>query len=83
MPEGLTVERRTLEDVFLDLTGTGAARMTALADRSFSPRRAPRRCARMVAAQASLEIRMVLRNGEQLLLTLVIPSDPRGLGASS
>ena len=28
---------------------------------------------RMLAAQAGLEVRMVLRNGEQLLLTLVIP----------
>lgn len=28
---------------------------------------------RMVAAQAGLEVRLVLRNGEQLLLTLVIP----------
>jgi ABC-2 type transport system permease protein len=29
---------------------------------------------RMVVAQAGLEIRMVLRNGEQLLLTIVIPT---------
>src|SRR6185437_2656678 len=28
---------------------------------------------RMVAAQAGLELRMLLRNGEQLLLTLIIP----------
>ena len=28
---------------------------------------------RMVLSQAGLEVRMVLRNGEQLLLTIVIP----------
>lgn len=35
------------------------------------PGAAPR--ARMLAAQSALEVRMVLRNGEQLLITLVIP----------
>jgi len=35
------------------------------------PGSAPR--ARMVAAQAGLELRILLRNGEQLLLTLIIP----------
>jgi len=36
-----------------------------------SPGAAPLR--RMIAAQATLETRTLLRNGEQLLLTLVIP----------
>ena len=35
------------------------------------PGSAPR--ARMIAAQAGLELRILLRNGEQLLLTLIIP----------
>ena len=39
--------------------------------RSLRPGAAPLR--RMVAAQAGLETRTLLRNGEQLLLTLVIP----------
>lgn len=30
--------------------------------------------ARMIVAQAALETRMLLRNGEQLLLTVIIPS---------
>ena len=31
------------------------------------------RCARMVRAQARMEARLMLRNGEQLLLAVVIP----------
>lgn len=40
---------------------------------SFAPRPGAAPLARMVRAQAGLELRLLLRNGEQLLLTLVIP----------
>lgn len=40
---------------------------------TFTPRAGAAPLPRMLAAQAALELRMVLRNGEQLLLTLVIP----------
>lgn len=40
---------------------------------TFTPRPGAASLPRMVAAQTSLELRMVLRNGEQLLITLVIP----------
>lgn len=40
---------------------------------TFTPRPGAAPLTRMVTAQAGLEVRMVLRNGEQLLLTLVIP----------
>src|SRR6201996_9788676 len=43
----------------------------AAADFTPAPGAAPLR--RMIAAQATLETRTLLRNGEQLLLTLVIP----------
>ncbi len=39
----------------------------------FAPRPAAAPLPRMIGAQAALETRMILRNGEQLLLTLVIP----------
>ncbi|MGZ4593460.1 MAG: ABC transporter permease [Actinomycetes bacterium] len=39
----------------------------------FAPARAAAALPRMVRAQAGLELRMILRNGEQLLLTIVIP----------
>lgn len=42
-------------------------------DTSFVPRPAPASVASMVAAQARLETVLLLRNGEQVLLTLVIP----------
>ena len=45
--------------------------MSAPATYAPSPGAAPLR--RMLRAQTGLEIRMVLRNGEQLLLTIVIP----------
>ncbi|MFC8761914.1 ABC transporter permease [Streptomyces sp. NPDC057193] len=41
---------------------------------TFSPRPGPAPVGRMIAAQAALETRMLLRNGEQLLLTVIIPS---------
>ena len=40
---------------------------------ALSPRPGAAPVARMVAAQASLELRLLLRNGEQLLLAVVIP----------
>ncbi|MFE9741857.1 ABC transporter permease [Streptomyces sp. NPDC006477] len=41
---------------------------------TFSPRPGAAPVGRMIAAQAALETRMLLRNGEQLLLTVIIPS---------
>jgi ABC-2 type transport system permease protein len=46
--------------------------MTATGTYSPQPGAAP--LGRMIAAQAALETRMLLRNGEQLLLTVVIPT---------
>ena len=40
---------------------------------SFTPRPGAAALPRMVLTQAGLEVRMILRNGEQLLLTVVIP----------
>jgi ABC-2 type transport system permease protein len=40
---------------------------------SFAPRPGAAALPRMVLTQAGLEVRMILRNGEQLLLTVVIP----------
>jgi ABC-2 type transport system permease protein len=51
------------------MTATGPVPAASLAP---SPGGAP--LGRMVRAQAALETRMLLRNGEQLLLTVVIPS---------
>ena len=44
------------------------------ATRVFLPRPGAAPLLRMIRAQAALETRMLLRNGEQLLLTVVIPS---------
>ncbi|PGH50977.1 ABC transporter [Streptomyces sp. Ru87] len=41
---------------------------------TFVPRPGPAPLGRMIAAQTALETRMLLRNGEQLLLTVVIPA---------
>lgn len=41
---------------------------------TFAPKPGAAPLPRMIAAQAALEIRMLLRNGEQLLLTVVIPT---------
>ncbi|GAU68405.1 putative ABC transporter permease protein [Streptomyces sp. NBRC 110611] len=46
------------------VTGTGA----------FAPRPGAAPLPRMIRAQAALETRMLLRNGEQLLLTVIIPT---------
>ena len=50
---------------------TSAQKVTAAAMFAPAPGAAPLR--RMIAAQARLETRTLLRNGEQLLLTLIIP----------
>ncbi|WP_031081961.1 ABC transporter permease [Streptomyces sp. NRRL WC-3549] len=41
---------------------------------TYTPRPGAAPLGRMIAAQATLETRMLLRNGEQLLLTVIIPS---------
>ncbi|MFB6835847.1 ABC transporter permease [Streptomyces sp. NPDC056361] len=41
---------------------------------TYSPRPGAAPVGRMIAAQTALETRMLLRNGEQLLLTVIIPS---------
>ncbi|MFD8379467.1 ABC transporter permease [Streptomyces sp. NPDC059679] len=41
---------------------------------TFTPQPGPAPLPRMIRAQATLETRMLLRNGEQLLLTVIIPS---------
>lgn len=41
---------------------------------TFTPRPGPGRPGRMLAAQAGTELRLALRNGEQVLLTLLIPA---------
>ena len=40
---------------------------------TYAPRPGAAALPRMLRAQTGLEVRMVLRNGEQLLLTVVIP----------
>jgi ABC-2 type transport system permease protein len=40
---------------------------------TFTPRPGAAPLPRMITAQAGLELRMLMRNGEQVLLTLVIP----------
>ncbi|NBE53849.1 ABC transporter permease [Streptomyces boluensis] len=46
----------------------------ATASGTYTPKPGAAPVGRMIAAQAALETRMLLRNGEQLLLTVVIPS---------
>lgn len=48
--------------------------MTTPAAGTYAPRPGAAPLSRMIAAQAVLETRMLLRNGEQLLLTVVIPT---------
>ncbi|MEV7995615.1 ABC transporter permease [Streptomyces sp. NPDC086077] len=49
--------------------------MTAAAENgTYAPRPGAAPLLRMIAAQAALETRMLLRNGEQLLLTVIIPT---------
>ncbi|MET8503898.1 ABC transporter permease [Streptomyces sp. NPDC004787] len=47
---------------------------TATGTGTYAPRPGAAPVGRMIAAQAALETRMLLRNGEQLLLTVIIPS---------
>jgi ABC-2 type transport system permease protein len=47
--------------------------MTTTGERVFAPRPGGAPLPRMLAAQTGLELRLLLRNGEQLLLALVIP----------
>ncbi|MFE4669065.1 ABC transporter permease [Streptomyces sp. NPDC056716] len=53
-------------------TGTGAG--TGTGSGAYAPRPGAAPLPRMIAAQAVLETRMLLRNGEQLLLTVIIPT---------
>ena len=46
---------------------------TTTSSGTFAPDPGAAPLSRMLAAQTGLEVRMVLRNGEQLLLTVVIP----------
>jgi ABC-2 type transport system permease protein len=55
-------------------TNAGANVETAYAGGAFAPRPGAAPLPRMIRAQALLETRMLLRNGEQLLLTVVIPA---------
>lgn len=48
--------------------------MTATGTGTYTPRPGAAPLPRMIAAQALLETKMLLRNGEQLLLTVVIPT---------
>ena len=73
LPESLSLGQRTLEDVFLQLTGRevrGSERATG----TFTPMpgAAPLRPAGR-SRRRGMETRLLLRNGEQLLLALVIP----------
>ncbi|MGW1541742.1 ABC transporter permease [Streptomyces sp. NPDC002309] len=47
---------------------------TTVENGAYAPRPGAAPLPRMIAAQAALETRMLLRNGEQLLLTVVIPT---------
>ncbi|MFG3104531.1 ABC transporter permease [Streptomyces sp. NPDC048182] len=48
--------------------------MTTTTEGTYAPRPGGAPLGRMIAAQAALETRMLLRNGEQLLLTVIIPT---------
>ncbi|MGP3950565.1 ABC transporter permease [Streptomyces sp. 7N604] len=56
------------------MTATGTTGATGTAPGTFAPQPGRAPLARMIAAQTALETRMLLRNGEQLLLTVVIPT---------
>ena len=84
-PQTLTLGQRTLEDVFLELTGRELdtpplsppspppPRTTRHRAGTFTPAPGGAGLGRMVLAQARMEARLMLRNGEQLLLAIVIP----------
>ena len=72
----MRVEQRSLEDVFLELTGRELADDDgAIVSRqgTFTPDPRPATVPKMLAAQFGLELKLLLRNGEQLLLTMFIP----------
>ena len=69
LPQTLNLGQRNLEDVFLELTGRELGAMTG----TFTPAPGGAPLSRMVLAQARMEARLMLRNGEQLLLAIVIP----------
>ena len=48
--------------------------MSAPESQTYAPRPGPAPLPRMIRAQAALETRMLLRHGEQLLLTVIIPT---------
>lgn len=60
-------------DTGLGTTGNAGAGTTGTTG-AFAPRPGAAPLPRMLRAQAALETRMLLRNGEQLLLTVVIPT---------
>ena len=68
--EDLAVQRRSLEDVFLELTGQEPRDVTEL---SFAPAPGAAPRAQMLRAQTAMELRLLLRNGEQVALTMVVP----------
>ncbi|MET9746204.1 ABC transporter permease [Streptomyces ardesiacus] len=55
-------------------TGTPGDTGTPGAAGTYAPRPGAAPLGRMIAAQAALETKMLLRNGEQLLLTVIIPT---------
>ena len=55
------------------MTSVPGAPGDAFVPGTFTPRPGPGRPGRMLAAQAGTELRLALRNGEQVLLTLLIP----------
>ncbi|WP_121704188.1 ABC transporter permease [Streptomyces sp. E5N298] len=55
-------------------TGTPGGTGTPGASGTYAPRPGAAPLGRMIAAQAVLETKMLLRNGEQLLLTVIIPT---------
>ncbi|MGQ4515903.1 ABC transporter permease [Streptomyces sp. DW26H14] len=54
--------------------GTGAGTGTATGTGTYAPAPGAAPLTRMIAAQTAFETKLLLRNGEQLLLTVVIPS---------
>jgi ABC-2 type transport system permease protein len=58
----------------LTTTAPGESRVAAGAALSFTPKPGAAPASRMILAQAAHEVRLMLRNPEQLLLTIVIPA---------
>ena len=69
----MRVEQRSLEDVFLELTGRELRLVNRFAPGTFTPDPRPATVQKMLTAQFGLELKLLLRNGEQLLLTMFIP----------